>query len=51
MAPLLKQMEESSIPWPLFSTRELADTLAFLRSIQRGAAVPDPEKDPLGGTQ
>ena len=32
---MLQRMEQSSIPWPLFSSQELADTLAFLESIQR----------------
>jgi hypothetical protein len=31
---MLERMERSSIPWPLFSSEELADALAFLESIQ-----------------
>jgi cytochrome c2 len=31
---MLQRMEQSSIPWPLFGSQELADTLAFLESIQ-----------------
>ncbi len=31
---MLQQMESSSIPWPLFNGKELADTLAYLESIQ-----------------
>jgi cytochrome c2 len=35
---MLQRMEQSSIPWPLFSSQELADTLAFLESIQQPAS-------------
>jgi mono/diheme cytochrome c family protein len=31
---MLQRMEQFSIPWPQFSSQELADTLAFLESIQ-----------------
>lgn len=32
---MLQRMEQSSIPWPSFNSQELADTLAFLESIQQ----------------
>lgn len=32
---MLQRMESASIPWPLFNSRELADTLSFLESIQQ----------------
>lgn len=32
---MLQRMESSAIPWPLFNSRELANTLAFLESIQK----------------
>ncbi len=31
---MLQRMESSAIPWPLFNGKELADTLAYLASIQ-----------------
>jgi cytochrome c2 len=31
---MLQQMERSAISWPVFNSKELADTLAFLKSIQ-----------------
>jgi cytochrome c2 len=34
---MLKRMEGSSIAWPQFNSRELADTLAFLKGIQQPA--------------
>ena len=44
---MLQRMEQSSIPWPLFSSQELADTLAFLESIQ----LPNRSARPEGGQQ
>ena len=32
---MLQRMESSSIPWPVFSNRELADTITFLERLQR----------------
>ncbi|MBI1955321.1 MAG: c-type cytochrome [Acidobacteria bacterium] len=32
---MLQRMESSSIPWPVFSSRELADTITFLERLQR----------------
>ncbi|MBI4459113.1 MAG: c-type cytochrome [Acidobacteria bacterium] len=32
---MLQRMESSSIPWPIFNSRELADTISFLESLQR----------------
>jgi nitric oxide reductase subunit C len=32
---MLRRMESSAIPWPLFNSQELADTLAFLEGIQQ----------------
>ena len=40
---MLERMERSSIPWPLFSSEELADTLAFLESIQLPRRPPAAE--------
>jgi cytochrome c2 len=34
---MLKRMESASIAWPVFNSRELADTLAYLESIQKPA--------------
>ncbi|MBI4463784.1 MAG: cytochrome c [Acidobacteria bacterium] len=40
---MLQQMEGSAIPWPVFTSRELADTIAFIESHQRRPfQVPGP---------
>jgi cytochrome c2 len=38
---MLRRMESSAIPWPLFNSQELAETITFLESIQQpgGPAV------------
>ncbi|MBI3934876.1 MAG: c-type cytochrome [Acidobacteria bacterium] len=43
---MLQRMEQSSIPWPLFSSQELADTLAYLESIQLPDRAPASEGGP-----
>ncbi len=35
---MLKHMESAAMSWPVFNSRELADTLAYLESIQKPAA-------------
>lgn len=35
---MLQRMEQSAISWPVFNSKELADTLAFLKSIQAGSS-------------
>jgi len=42
---MLQRMEQFSIPWPLFSSQELADVLAYLESIQ----LPDRPPASEGG--
>ncbi|MBI4444190.1 MAG: c-type cytochrome [Acidobacteria bacterium] len=34
---MLQIMEKSAVSWPVFNSKELADTLAFLNSIQEGS--------------
>ena len=46
---MLQRMESAAIPWPLFNSRELANTLAFLESIQRRSA-PAASSTSSGGT-
>jgi cytochrome c2 len=45
---MLERMEKSSIAWPMFSSQELADTLAFLKSIQQAAPSAAPQADAPG---
>ncbi len=46
---MLQRMEKSAIIWPAFNSRELADTLAYLESIQvRSQQIS--EAKPSGGT-
>ena len=40
---MLQRMESSAIPWPLFNSKELADTLAFLESIHRRSRPTESE--------
>ncbi|MBI2819971.1 MAG: hypothetical protein HYX73_08330, partial [Acidobacteria bacterium] len=35
---MLQVMEQSAISWPVFNSKELADILAFLKSIQAGSS-------------
>ncbi|MDP2734687.1 MAG: c-type cytochrome, partial [bacterium] len=39
---MLQRMERSAISWPFFSGKELADTLAFLKSIQADSSQGSP---------
>ena len=39
---MLRRMESSSIIWPQFNSRDLANTLAFLKSIQKAPSVAVP---------
>ncbi|MBI3895930.1 MAG: cytochrome c [Acidobacteria bacterium] len=32
---MLQQMESSAIPWPVFTSKELADTIVFIESLQK----------------
>ena len=43
---MLQRMEKSSIAWPMFNSQELADTLAFLESIQRSTPPATPPVPP-----
>ncbi|OFW16359.1 MAG: hypothetical protein A3H27_09830 [Acidobacteria bacterium RIFCSPLOWO2_02_FULL_59_13] len=36
---MLQIMEKSDVSWPVFNSKELADTLAFLNSIQQGSQL------------
>ncbi len=45
---MLQRMERSSISWPVFNSKELADTLAFLKSIQ--ARSPQGSASNAGGS-
>jgi cytochrome c2 len=45
---MLQRMEKSSISWPAFNSRELADTLSYLETIQVRSQQTSPSK-PLGG--
>lgn len=48
---MLQQMEQASIPWPLFTTGELADTLAYLRSIQQKTGESVSRQQQEGGSK
>jgi cytochrome c2 len=37
---MMQRMEKSSIAWPLFNSQELANTLAYLESIQQPGSSP-----------
>jgi cytochrome c2 len=40
---MMQRMEKSSIAWPLFNSQELANTLAYLESIQQPGGAPAPQ--------
>ncbi|MBI2815897.1 MAG: c-type cytochrome [Acidobacteria bacterium] len=41
---MLQRMEKSAIAWPVFNSKELSDTLAFLKSIQAASWQSSPAK-------
>ncbi|MBI4465254.1 MAG: c-type cytochrome [Acidobacteria bacterium] len=46
---MLQIMEKSDVSWPVFTSKELADTLAFLKSIQAGSSQGSPSEAARNG--
>ena len=46
---MLQRMERSAVSWPVFNSKELADTLAFLKSVQVGSTPPPQSKPAANG--
>ncbi|OFW10910.1 MAG: hypothetical protein A3G20_07110 [Acidobacteria bacterium RIFCSPLOWO2_12_FULL_59_11] len=45
---MLQRMESSSIPWPVFNSRELADTITFLERLRRRSSQTPPSTSSRG---